>query len=129
MEIDGNDYQFTSLTGSPTVEYGQSTDCNGESFRNPCPRFSEAVIDTRGTGLIVDPTITWGVISGWWAKIENINRSTDGAQISFICTGWCGESGPIILQPSKEYISATDAKALVCDLDSPALILPAIIIP
>ncbi|XP_062601054.1 A disintegrin and metalloproteinase with thrombospondin motifs 9-like [Saccostrea cucullata] len=119
MEIYCNDYTFTSVTGSPTIEYGQSTDCNGESFRNPCPRFSEAVINSMGTGLIVDPTIKWGKISGWWAEVKNLDRSTDGSQISFVCTGWCGEcgptSGPITLQPSKEFISATEAKAFVCN--------------
>lgn len=57
MEVEGTDYTFTSLSGSPTIKYGETSDCNGEHFRDPCPHFGHATIDTRGTGLIVDPTV------------------------------------------------------------------------
>lgn len=57
MEVEGTDYTFTSVTGSPTIKYGEAADCNGEYFRDPCPHFGHAIIDTRGTGLIVDPTV------------------------------------------------------------------------
>lgn len=57
MEVVGGDYTFTSVTGSPTIGYGESDDCNGPYRLNPCPHFGHAVIDTRGTGLIVDPNV------------------------------------------------------------------------
>lgn len=57
MVVNGTDYTFTSVTGSPTIKYGESTDCNGQYYLNPCPHFGHAVIDTRGTGLIVDPSV------------------------------------------------------------------------
>lgn len=57
MEVVGGDYTFTSVTGSPTIGYGESDDCNGPYRLDPCPHFGHAVIDTRGTGLIVDPNV------------------------------------------------------------------------
>lgn len=57
MEIDGSDYTFASLTGSPTLPYGFTYDCNGAASKNPCPHFGSATINTRGTGLILDPTV------------------------------------------------------------------------
>lgn len=57
MVVNGTDYTFTSVTGSPTMKYGESQDCNGISSRDPCPHFGNATIDTRGTGLIVDPSV------------------------------------------------------------------------
>lgn len=57
MEVNGTDYTFTNISGSPTICYGEATDCNGESFLNPCLHFGNATIDTRGTGLIIHPTV------------------------------------------------------------------------
>lgn len=57
MVVNGTDSTFTSLTGSKPVQYGYAHDCNGESFRDHCSHFGTATIDTRGTGLIVDPTV------------------------------------------------------------------------
>ena len=57
MEIDGSDYTFALLTGSPTLSYGFTYDCNGVASKNPCPHFGSATINTRGTGLILDPTV------------------------------------------------------------------------
>ena len=56
MEINETDYTFASPSESH-LKYGHTTDCNGEAFRNPCPRFGNATIDTGGTGLIFDPTV------------------------------------------------------------------------
>lgn len=58
MEVKRFDYTFTLLTGSSNyIPFGNSHDCNGEHFKNPCPHFGTATIDTRGTGLIVDPSV------------------------------------------------------------------------
>lgn len=58
MVVNGTDRTFTSLTGSKPILYGYAHDCNGRSFRDPCPHFGTVtiMIDTRETGLIVDPT-------------------------------------------------------------------------
>eukprot|EP00105_Crassostrea_gigas_P005819 XP_011419543.1 PREDICTED: A disintegrin and metalloproteinase with thrombospondin motifs 20-like [Crassostrea gigas] len=118
MEVEGTDYTFTSMTGSPTIKYGEAADCNGEYFRDPCPHFGHAIIDTRGTGLIVDPTVVFGTDGGFETRATNFLRSADGSEISFSCAGWCGGcvpvSGPIKLVHSVEFISATDAQPIVC---------------
>ncbi|XP_011419542.3 A disintegrin and metalloproteinase with thrombospondin motifs 9 [Magallana gigas] len=118
MVVNGTDYTFTSVTGSPTIKYGESTDCNGQYYLNPCPHFGHAVIDTRGTGLIVDPSITFGLLAQHMAEMKDFIRSADGSQISFLCAGWCSrcgpKSGPIKLLLSTEFISATDAQPAIC---------------
>uniref|UniRef100_K1QDX1 Uncharacterized protein n=1 Tax=Magallana gigas TaxID=29159 RepID=K1QDX1_MAGGI len=121
MVVNGTDYTFTSLTGSKPIQYGYARDCNGEHFRNPCPHFGTATIDTRGTGLIVDPTVEFGAFpspESFEGSTEDFNRSALGDQISFTCAGWCGScgpiSGPIRFQHSTEFISAADAQAIIC---------------
>uniref|UniRef100_K1QQ22 A disintegrin and metalloproteinase with thrombospondin motifs 9 n=1 Tax=Magallana gigas TaxID=29159 RepID=K1QQ22_MAGGI len=109
MVVNGTDYTFTSLTGSEPIQYGNALDCNGEHFKDPCPHFGTATIDTRGTGLIVDPTIEFGLIKGYNAAMEKFHRSVNGDLISFTCAGWCGLcgpiSGPIRVKHSKEFKS------------------------
>lgn len=58
MVVNRTDNTFTSLTGSKPVQYGYAYDCNGRSFSDPCIHFGTVtiMIDTRETGLIVDPT-------------------------------------------------------------------------
>lgn len=118
MVVNGTDYTFTSVTGSPTMKYGESHDCNGISSRDPCPHFGNATIDTRGTGLIVDPSTTFGLIDEYYAEMKDFRRSADGTQLSFLCAGFCGwcgpTSGPIKLLLSTEFISATDARSVIC---------------
>ena len=57
MEVIGSDYAFASVSGSPTIQYGEATDCNGPSSRDPCPHFGHATIDIRETGLVLDMTV------------------------------------------------------------------------
>ncbi|XP_052679861.1 uncharacterized protein LOC128160565 [Crassostrea angulata] len=119
MVVNGTDYTFTSLTGSKPIQYGYARDCNGEHFRNPCPHFGTATIDTRGTGLIVDPTIKFGPMKGFGTAIKKFHRSVNRDLISLTCAGWCGLCGPISepirFQHSMEFISAADAKAVICN--------------
>lgn len=58
MVVNGTNNTFISLTGSKSIQYGYARDCNGRSFRDPCHHFGTVtiMIDTRETGLIVDPT-------------------------------------------------------------------------
>ncbi|XP_048751209.2 A disintegrin and metalloproteinase with thrombospondin motifs 9-like [Ostrea edulis] len=118
MEVDGTDYTFALLTGLVTVPFGHSMDCNGERQRQPCPHYGTATINTRGTGLIIDLTLTWGVTGGWRMELKDFNRSTDGAEISFTCAGWCGKCGPVSepikFQLSTEFISAAEARVVIC---------------
>ncbi|XP_052680596.1 uncharacterized protein LOC128161359 isoform X2 [Crassostrea angulata] len=117
MVVNGSDYTFTLLTGSNPIQYGHARDCNGEHFRKPCPHFGTATIDTRGTGLIVDPTVDFGLKHGYKAAMKNFHRSVYG-QISFTCAGWCGIcgpiSGPIKFKHSMDFISASEAQAVIC---------------
>ncbi|XP_052678216.1 uncharacterized protein LOC128159195 [Crassostrea angulata] len=119
MTVNGTDYTFTSLTGSVPMQYGYAHDCNGEHTRDPCPHFGTATIDTRGTGLIVDPTIQFGAITGYEVGIKQFYRSVNRDQISFTCAAWCGLcgpiSGPIRFEHSMEFISAADAQAVICN--------------
>ncbi|XP_061171906.1 A disintegrin and metalloproteinase with thrombospondin motifs 9-like [Saccostrea echinata] len=118
MEVNGMDYSFALLTGTPTISYGRIRDCNGESFRSPCPHFASATINTKGTGLVIDPSLTWGVIDGSYPEMRNFQKSTDDSEISFTCSGWCStcgpKPGPVVFQVSNEFISAADAQALIC---------------
>lgn len=61
MMVNESDFTFTSQTGSEPMQYGYADDCNGGQFRDPCPHFGSATIDTRGTGLIVDPTVLMNI--------------------------------------------------------------------
>ncbi|XP_062616842.1 A disintegrin and metalloproteinase with thrombospondin motifs 9-like [Saccostrea cucullata] len=118
MEVKGTDYSFATKTGSPTSPYGEIHDCNGEDFRSPCPYFSSAIINTRETGLVVSPSVTWGKVSGWATAIRNFKISSDGTEITFGCLGWCGICGPstgsITFQVSNEFVSAAAATAVIC---------------
>ncbi|XP_078312791.1 A disintegrin and metalloproteinase with thrombospondin motifs 9-like, partial [Crassostrea virginica] len=69
MEVIGSDYTFASLNGSPTIQYGQAFDCNGQAFRHPCPHFGNATIDVRETGLALDPTVRYEFLR----KMQNTN--------------------------------------------------------
>lgn len=54
MTVIGTDYTFAVLTGDFDLPFGTTADCGGESFRSNCPFFGNAVIDTRGTGMVLD---------------------------------------------------------------------------
>ncbi|XP_062584985.1 A disintegrin and metalloproteinase with thrombospondin motifs 9-like [Saccostrea cucullata] len=119
MEVNGLDYTFTLLTGTPTVPYGEIRDCNGEAFRNPCPHFANATINTKGTGLVIDPSLSWETLAGSHTELRDFQKSTDDSEISFTCAGWCArcgpKSGPITFQVSNEFISAANAQAVICN--------------
>ncbi|XP_056007341.1 A disintegrin and metalloproteinase with thrombospondin motifs 9-like isoform X1 [Ostrea edulis] len=118
MTVIGTDYTFASLTGDFNLPFGTTADCAGESFRSNCPYFGNAVINSRGTGMILDQNITWSVVKGWMTAIRNLQRSVDGAEISFQCAGWCGKCGPssepIKLLLSSEIVADVEANAEVC---------------
>uniref|UniRef100_A0A8W8M2S0 GON domain-containing protein n=2 Tax=Magallana gigas TaxID=29159 RepID=A0A8W8M2S0_MAGGI len=121
MVVNESDFTFTSQTGSKPMQYGYAFDCNGGQLGDHCPHFGTATIDTRGTGLIVDPTVEFGAFpypESFEGSTEDFNRSALGDQISFTCAGWCGScgpiSGPIRFQHSTEFISAADAQAIIC---------------
>lgn len=57
MDVNRTDYTFTSTTGSINTKFGKAIDCNGPQYVDTCPHFGKAIIDTRGTGLIIDPTV------------------------------------------------------------------------
>jgi hypothetical protein len=58
MTIKGSDYTFAQRTGNINLEFGEAYDCNGMVHLNPhCPHFGNAIINTRGTGIILDPNV------------------------------------------------------------------------
>lgn len=57
MVIHGTDLTFATMTGTYTFAYGETADCNGEDIKNTCHHFGNVIINTKGTGLIVDPTV------------------------------------------------------------------------
>ncbi|XP_062605231.1 uncharacterized protein LOC134267015, partial [Saccostrea cucullata] len=95
MSVNGTDYTFAARTGKFSLSFGQTSDCAGEKSNKNCFRFSRAKINTRGTGMIFDPTIVFGKVEGWATGILDFQRSADGAEVSFRCGGWCGGCGPV----------------------------------
>ncbi|XP_056007342.1 uncharacterized protein LOC125666100 isoform X2 [Ostrea edulis] len=68
--------------------------------------------------IAINIQITWSVVKGWMTAIRNLQRSVDGAEISFQCAGWCGKCGPssepIKLLLSSEIVADVEANAEVC---------------
>ncbi|XP_062568442.1 A disintegrin and metalloproteinase with thrombospondin motifs 9-like isoform X2 [Saccostrea cucullata] len=108
MSVNGTDYTFAVRTGNFSLPFGQTTDCAGEInfVRKTCPRFSGAKINTRGTGMIFDPTIVFGRVGGYATGILDFQRSADGAEVSFRCGGWCGKCGAV--EEEMKFILATE---------------------
>ncbi|XP_056007344.1 A disintegrin and metalloproteinase with thrombospondin motifs 9-like isoform X2 [Ostrea edulis] len=117
MTVIGTDYTFAVLTGDFDLPFGTTADCGGESFRSNCPFFGNAVIDTRGTGMVLDKHIGW-IGDGWYTAVRNFQQSVDGTEISFQCAGWCGTCKPssqtIKLLLSSEIVADVEAKPEVC---------------
>ncbi|XP_048755582.2 A disintegrin and metalloproteinase with thrombospondin motifs 9-like [Ostrea edulis] len=118
MTVIGSDYTFAVRTGNFKLEFGEAQDCNGYSSMSGCHRFGNAVINTLGTGLILDRNAKWGLINAHKAGIQNFERSEDGAEISITCAGYCGHCGPLSkplrLILSSEFVSDKEARAEVC---------------
>ncbi|XP_048755486.2 A disintegrin and metalloproteinase with thrombospondin motifs 9-like [Ostrea edulis] len=120
MTINGADYTFAVRTGKFKLEFGQAMDCNGASSFSSCPHFGDAMINTLGTGIILDGSTAWGLIAANKAVMKNFRRSEDGAKISFTCGGWCGVCGPLSLPLrfilSSEFVPDEEARAEVCTM-------------
>ncbi|XP_062578431.1 A disintegrin and metalloproteinase with thrombospondin motifs 9-like [Saccostrea cucullata] len=121
MSVNGTDYTFAVRTGNFSLSFGQTSDCAGEInfVRKTCPRFSGAKINTRGTGMIVDPTIIFGRLKNSYAtSVLDFQNSTDGAEISFRCGGWCGSCGPVKKEIkfilTTEAVPVSEAQSVVC---------------
>jgi hypothetical protein len=57
MTINGLDYTFAARTGNFNLEFGEAYDCNGNVATPNCPHFGNVVINTLGTGLILDKNV------------------------------------------------------------------------
>lgn len=57
MEENGTDYTFSLMTVSNNIAFGKAIDCNGPQYVDTCVHFGKTTIDTRGSGLIIDPTV------------------------------------------------------------------------
>lgn len=61
MTVNGSDYTFAVRTGDFNIVFGEATDCNGGSLQSNCPRFGNAVINTLGSGMILDRNVRLNV--------------------------------------------------------------------
>ncbi|XP_069119205.1 uncharacterized protein [Argopecten irradians] len=100
MSVIRDDYTFATTNQEifhiPTRSfplYGEADSCSFENDRYPtlmgnCPEPGTMVINTRGTGLKVDPSLTWQ-LGGYEPRIESFSRSADGHVIQAAIDGWC----------------------------------------
>jgi hypothetical protein len=61
MTINGSDYTFATRMGNVDLEFGEAHDCNGNAANPHCPHFGNAVINTLGTGLVLDKNVRFNI--------------------------------------------------------------------
>ncbi|XP_069116353.1 uncharacterized protein [Argopecten irradians] len=101
MSVLRDDFTFATTcqeTTRPIPVYGQTYSCSFDNVKFPtlkgnCPAPGTLVINTRGTGLKVDPSLTWQT-SGYAPRLESFSRSADGHVIQAAYDGWCGHYSP-----------------------------------
>ncbi|XP_041367221.1 sushi, von Willebrand factor type A, EGF and pentraxin domain-containing protein 1-like [Gigantopelta aegis] len=95
MEVDRTDRTFAYTAFGIPRNYGEAADCYSIHYGNirvACGPKGTFNIDTTGTGLIVDPTLSFPV-TGWnaWGQVV---RRPGGTQIDLLCGGWSGACRP-----------------------------------
>ncbi|KAK6173913.1 hypothetical protein SNE40_017286 [Patella caerulea] len=90
MTIDGEDNQFANLRWGKFQAYGRAVDC--ASYISCRKYFGFFRIDTTGTGLVINRTVSW-VLHGNRAGQTYFNRSSDHV-ITAKCGGYCGGCFP-----------------------------------
>lgn len=102
MKILRNVFTFAQTQGVKDVPYGKAGDCYSANSGN-C-RKGQFKVDMSGTRLRVRNDVNWK-FSGWpkHLKVQDYQKSPDGAVVSAKCGGWCGSCDPsggfIILEP------------------------------
>ncbi|OWF51576.1 uncharacterized protein LOC110448987 [Mizuhopecten yessoensis] len=74
------------------------------------------VIDTSGTGLVVDPHLQWTAY-GYGNRVDTVHRSKDNSHVTAACDGWCAwcyPRGQMFLQLAPEVGLIGDATEPVC---------------
>ncbi|XP_041367316.1 A disintegrin and metalloproteinase with thrombospondin motifs 9-like [Gigantopelta aegis] len=96
MEVDRMDNSFVEQELAVTVPYGEAADCYTRHYfgnRNVYGPEGYFHIDTTGTGLIVDQTLTFPVFGdfAWGQTIRN----KQGTEIDLLCGGFPGGCRPV----------------------------------
>ncbi|XP_046580624.1 A disintegrin and metalloproteinase with thrombospondin motifs 9-like [Haliotis rubra] len=94
MTVIKNDFEFASSTGKPN-QYGLGRDCysrHSGNVRNTCGPKGTFLIDTRGTGLLINRNIVWKYMNAQsWGMVV---RSHNGTVIEVHGGGFCGGFEP-----------------------------------
>ncbi|XP_071109996.1 A disintegrin and metalloproteinase with thrombospondin motifs 20-like [Haliotis cracherodii] len=93
MHVNRATRTFMTVSGKPR-DYAWVGDCYTELDNSyTCGPKGSFTINTDGTGLIVDPALTWKK-SGYKAKVE-MTKSQGGAVINLLCGGYPGSCAPL----------------------------------
>lgn len=124
MTVARHDFTFSHVINEnqashEDVKYGAGGGCSWDyAYRRyeDCPAPGGFVIDTEGTGLIVDPQLQWTTY-GYGSRIDDVIRTNHNRRITAACDGWCAwcyPDGEMTLQidPSSEPIG--DATEPIC---------------
>ncbi|XP_069107713.1 uncharacterized protein [Argopecten irradians] len=80
-----------------TPKFGSGGGCSWDymyrDYRN-CIAPGGFVIDTSGTGLVVDPELQW-MSYGYGGRLDTVYRSKNNAHVTAACDGWCAWCFPI----------------------------------
>ncbi|XP_067671528.1 A disintegrin and metalloproteinase with thrombospondin motifs 9-like [Haliotis asinina] len=94
MTVIRKDYEFTSSSGQPNP-YGEGLDCynrHSENVQSACGPKGTFLIDTRGTGLLINTNIQWQYKNGKSWGIAR--RFHNGTVIEILGGGPCGGVKP-----------------------------------
>ncbi|XP_067682698.1 A disintegrin and metalloproteinase with thrombospondin motifs 9-like [Haliotis asinina] len=113
MNVDVRDKTFATSTNRIN-QYGRAIDCYASHVgnkRNSCGPKGTFRIDTRGTGLLVNRTLTWSLMARSWGTLS---KSADGTIIDILGGGYCGglvPNEPMALErnPLEVVADTTDA--------------------
>ncbi|XP_033728452.1 A disintegrin and metalloproteinase with thrombospondin motifs 9-like [Pecten maximus] len=102
MSVQRYDFTYADIMEEdPNVwkppKYGAGGGCTWDyvyrNYRN-CIAPGGFVIDTSGTGLIVDPELQW-MSYGYGGRLETVYRSNNNAHVTAACDGWCAWCFPV----------------------------------
>ncbi|XP_048255103.1 myosin-4-like [Haliotis rufescens] len=94
MVVDREDRGFVGGNGA-RYPYGFAGDCYSNHYggKRACGPLGSFKIDTRGTGLIVNPNLTWKAAGN--QPFAEVLRSENNRLIRVVCGGGCGYCEPV----------------------------------
>ncbi|XP_060084439.1 uncharacterized protein LOC132563701 [Ylistrum balloti] len=102
MSVQRYDFQFADIiverpNHEEPTKFGAGGGCSWDyMYRNyrDCIAPGGFVVDTTGTGLVVDPELQWRTY-GYGGRIEEVIRSNNNAHVTAACDGWCAWCFPV----------------------------------